>query len=145
MISPSPTLRFFAGSLIAYEASLAPSALAVLPSAFPVTEKLRPVIATYVGRSGYHALIYRSLILAREEVPWLGKVEISADGSLKNLTDLAIHEDSDEASAGNEILLARLLELMVAFIGEILIQQLVHDLWPVLPNDIDFNSSSSYD
>jgi hypothetical protein len=128
----TPTLRNFAGSLIDQETQMNPSPRATLPTAFPVTEKLRPLIATYVGRSGYHALLYRALILAREEVPWLFHVEISADGSLHNFAELAARQETAAANAGSEILLARLFELLVAFIGEILTLRLVQELWPTV-------------
>ncbi len=145
MSSATPTLRVFAASLIAYEARGNPPSPADLPTVFPVFEKLRPVIATYVGRSGYHALIYRALMLARDEVPWLREVVIDADGSLENLAELAASEDSADATAGSEVLLARLVELLVAFIGEILTLRLVHGLWPVLPIENEFTQGSSHE
>lgn len=143
MSPTTPTLRFFAGSLISYEARLNSSA--GMPTAFPVTEKLRPVIATYVGKSGYHALIHRALVLAREEILWLREVELAVDGSLKNFAELAACQNSAEATAGSEILLARLIELLVAFIGEILTLRLVHGLWPVLTIDNDFTQGNSHE
>lgn len=142
MSPATPTLRIFAASLIGYEAQVNPPSQADLPTALPVTEKLRPVIANYVGRSGYHALIYRTLMLARDEVPWLREVVIDADGSLENFADLAASQDSADATAGSEVLLARLIELLVAFIGELLTLRLVHGLWPVLPNDPHFTQEN---
>jgi hypothetical protein len=145
MSQAPPTLRIFAVSLIGHEALMNPSPPAKIPTAFPVTERMRPVVANYVGRSGYHALIYRALVLARDEVPWLHEVEIAANGSLHNFTELSDSQDSADAAAGSEVLLARLFELLVAFIGEILTLRLVSELWPTVLDDAEFTQDISYE
>lgn len=90
-----------------------------------------------MGRAGYHALILRALVLAREEVPWLGDVGIAADGGFENFAELAAKHESAEVANGSKVLLARLIGLLVAFIGELLTLQLVRELWPdIITNNL---------
>lgn len=145
MSQATPTLRIFAVSLIGHEALMNSFPLAKIPTAFPVTERMRPVVANYVGKSGYHALIFRALVMARDEVPWLCDVKIAADGSLYNFDELSDRQDSADAAAGSEVLLARLFELLVAFIGEILTLRLVQELWPSALDDPEFPQPSSHE
>lgn len=139
----APTSCIFAECLIGYEARLNPPSQDVVPTALPVIEKLRSVLATFMGKAGYRALILRSLVLARQEVPWLGDAEVTTDGGLKNFAGLAASQDTDEAIHGSEALLRHLLDLLVAFIGELLTLRLVHGLWPVISNHDDFTQNNS--
>ncbi len=143
MSHSTPTSRIFAECLIGHEARVNPPAQDGTPSALPVIGMLRPVLASFMGRAGYHALLLRALVLARNEIPWLCEVEIAADGGLNNFAGLAAGQDSAEATAGSEVLLAGLIDLLVAFIGEGLTLRLVHGLWPVISNDTDFTQDYS--
>jgi hypothetical protein len=96
-----------------------------------------------MGQTGYQALILRALMLARDEVPWLRDVVIDADGDLENFAELAAKHESAEVTNGSEALLAHLIALLVAFIGEALTLQLLHDLWPDLPTDDNFTQENS--
>lgn len=81
--------------------------------------------------------------MASEELPWLCKVEISANGSLENFAKLAAKLaaklDYAELIDGSEVLIG----LLEAFIGEALTLRLLHDLWPDLPSHDNFSQGNS--
>lgn len=145
MIHSSPTSRIFAECLIGHEGRVNRPSLDGLQTALPVIEKLGPALAAFMGRAGYRALLLRALVLARREVPWLCDVEIAADGGLENFAGLAARQEPAEATAGSEVLLAGLFDLLIAFIGEGLTLRLVHGLWPVIPSDPDFTLVNSHE
>ena len=92
-----------------------------------------------MGNAGFRALLSRALALANAEVPWLRAVQVKADGSLEGLEELHAQLDPDEIFEGRVVLLAQLLGLLVAFIGENLTLRLVREVWPKLSlNDLDF-------
>jgi hypothetical protein len=134
----TPQTRDFAERLIAYETRENKSSETKIPVACLVSEKLRPHLATLMGNTGFRALLSRALALANAEVAWLRAVHVKADGSLEGLDELEI--DPDEIFEGCAVLLAQLLGLLVAFIGENLTLRLVREVWPKLSlNDLDFN------
>lgn len=107
--------------------------------AFHVCEKLRQHLATFMGSAGFHTLFARALALATKEVPWLRAVRINEDGSLAGLEELQTQLGPDEMFEGGVVLLAQLLGLLVAFIGENLTVRLVREVWPkVTLDDWDF-------
>ena len=126
-------MRDFAESLIEYETKGNKSSTTEGSSAFLVCEKLRPQLATLMGSAGFRALVLRALALSSAEVSWLRAVHVKADGSFEGLEEQQAKLDPDEFSEGRVVLLAQLLGLLVAFIGEILTLQLVRDVWPKLP------------
>jgi hypothetical protein len=132
-------MRDFAERLIAYETTKNKSSETKTRAAFLVDEKLRPYLATLMGNVGFGALLSRALVLAKAEVPWLRALHVNADGSFRGLDELGAQVGPDEIFEGRVVLLAQLLELLVAFIGELLTLQLLRDVWPKLPlNDLDF-------
>jgi len=70
-------------------------------------------------------------------------VEIAANGDLENYAEQsAKHQSAD----GSEVLLAHLIGLLEAFIGEILTLRLIHDLWPDRPkDDNDFTQGNEHE
>lgn len=111
--------------------------------AFQVFDKLRPHLARLMGNGGFRALLSRALALANAEVSWLSAVHVKADGSLEGLEELHTQLDPAEFFEGGEVLLAQLLGLLVAFIGENLTVLLVREVWPkVSLNDLDLNLDS---
>jgi hypothetical protein len=132
-------MRNFAKRLMAYETSRNKSSETKTPAAFHVCEKLRPHLATLVGNGGIRALLSRALALAKAEVPWLRAVHVKADGSLEGWEELRAQLDPDEFFDGRVVLVAQLLGLLVAFIGESLTLRLVCEVWPKVPlNDLNF-------
>ena len=133
-------MREFAGYLIACETKRDKSSATKPPAAFVVCEKLRPPLANLMGNAGFRALLSRSLALANDEAPWLRAAHVKLDGSLEGLNDLEAQIDPDEFFEGSVVLLAGLLGLLAAFIGEKLTLQLVREVWPKLSlNDLDFS------
>jgi len=125
-------MRDFAKSLIAVEekAHRAPRTRPL--AGFYVCEKLRPPLATLMGNAGFHALLSRALLLAQGEVPWLKSVRVNADGSFEGLAELDRQLGPQEIAEGRIVLLAQLLGLLVAFIGEDLTMRLTLEIWPSL-------------
>jgi hypothetical protein len=141
MSRATPKTRDFAERLIAYETRENRSSEANTPAACLVGEKLRPHLATLMGNVGFRALLSRALALANAEVPWLRAVHVNADGSFEGLDKLGAQVDPDEIFEGCVVLLAQLLGLLVAFIGEELTLRLVLEVWPKLSlNDLDLGT-----
>jgi len=128
-------MRNFAKRLIAYEMGGNKSSGIKPPAAFLVCEKLRPHLAILAGSGGFQALLSRAFALANPEVPWLRTVHIKADGSLEGLEELQAQLDRDELFDGGVVLVAQLLGLLVAFIGENLTLRLLREVWPKVPLD----------
>ena len=80
----------------------------------------------------------RTLALANADFPWLRAVHVKTEGSLAGLDELGAQVDPDDIAKGCAVLLAEMLGLLVAFIGEDLTLRLVRDVWPNLPvNKLD--------
>jgi hypothetical protein len=145
MSHATPKLRSFAANLIRHEAVVYPPSPPQRPTVLPVIDRLRPLLATFMGQAGYKALILRALVLAREEAAWLSGVGIAADGGFENCDEFSADHESEEETDGGEILLARLIALLEAFIGEGLTLRLLLQLWPDLPADENFTQENSHD
>jgi hypothetical protein len=132
-------MRDFAERLIAHETRENKSSETKTSGPFLVGEKLRPHLAPLMGNVGFRALLSRALALANAEVPLLRAMHIKADGSFDGLDELGAQVDPDEIFKGRVVLLAQLLGLLVAFIGEDLTLRLVREVWPKLSlNNLDF-------
>jgi hypothetical protein len=132
-------MRNFARRLMAHETGGSESSETKNPADFPVFEKLHPRLATLMGNAGFRALVSRSLALANEEFRWLRAVHVRSDGALEGLEGLHAQLAPEVFFEGKAVLLAQLLGLMVAFIGEKLTVRLVGEVWPKLSlNDGDF-------
>jgi hypothetical protein len=134
-------MRNFAKRLVADEARENKSPATKTPADFNACEKLRPKLATLMGNAGFHALLSRALALAKAEVPWLRAVHVKADGTLEGVDEQHAQLDPDELFECRVVLLAQLLGLLVAFIGENLTLRLVREVWPKAPLDgLDFGN-----
>jgi hypothetical protein len=129
-------MRDLAERLVAYETKANKSSKTKTLAAFLVGEKLRPDLAALMGSVGFRALLSRALALANAEVPWLRAVHVKADGSFEGLDELEAQVDPEEIFEGGIVLLAQLLGLLVAFIGEDLTLRLVREVWSKLSLDI---------
>jgi hypothetical protein len=142
----TPKMRLFAKLLIAH--GLRRSNLSGTKSgvAFYVPETLRPHLATLLGNTGYSALLSRALALASAEVPWLRAVNVQPDGSLEGWNELAPRVDPQEIAEGSVVLVAHLLGLLVAFVGDDLTLRLVGEAWPRLPlHESDFGKGENHE
>jgi hypothetical protein len=132
-------MRDFAERLIAYEKRGNKFSATKTPAAFHVCEKLRPHLATLMGKAGFRALLSRALAVADAQVAWLRAVQVKVDGSLEGLDGIEAQVNPDERAEGSVVLVAQLLGLLVAFIGENLTLRLVREVWPkVALDDLDF-------
>ena len=135
MMNPAtPAMRNLALWLLAQEGIAGkPSEIEEMHAAFRVCGKLRSSLLTLVGAVGYRSLISRALTLAKKETPSLAKVQVKEDGSLEWTGALDLEQGMDEDAKGGVVLVAKLLGLLVTFIGQALTLRLVRDLWPDAP------------
>ncbi|MDB6133273.1 MAG: hypothetical protein JWM59_1516 [Verrucomicrobiales bacterium] len=125
-------MRVFAGHLIACEMTANKSSGTNSLAAFSVCERLGPRLTALVGHGGFHALLARVLSLTQAEAPALLAVRVSADGSWEGVDELEALAESGGIAGGGVILVAHLLGLLEAFIGENLTLRLVRETWPGL-------------
>jgi hypothetical protein len=127
MKTASQEMRRLANRLIAYEKNgnnRTPEA---------VFEKLCSKLATLMGTGGFRALLLRALALATREASCLSALHVRANGSLEGLDELHARIKPEQLLEAAVVLLANLLGLLVAFIGENLTLRLVREIWPKAP------------
>ena len=127
-----PESRDLARRLLACEADAGETSEPMKPVALRVYEKLRRRLSALAGVAGFHSLALRALTQAKSEAPGLWAVEVATDGSLRGVGEAEPPPDIDDDSAGEEgvVLIARLLGLLLIFLGEALTLNLISDLWP---------------
>ena len=123
-----------AHSLIAFELQSNQGTTAT-SEAFRACDRLRPPLTSLMGSGGFRAIHARALNLAGGKVPWLRGVQLAADGSLAGLEELQQQVEPNDFRQGGAVVLAHLLGLLVAFIGEPLTFRLVREAWPRIPLD----------
>jgi hypothetical protein len=129
---PPPETLDLARRILAFEAMEGKRSEPIQSAAVLVYEKLRLHLCALAGVAGYQALLSRALTLAKAEAPTLSAVQVTADGYLQGLSELAPQIGKDQAQEGEVVLLAQLLGLFLSFIGEALTLQLVQDVAPYL-------------
>jgi hypothetical protein len=128
MDTPSASTRDLARRLLAANQTASD---AHVDEAVLVSEKLRISLTKFAGVDGFASLLRRALVLASADVPALQSVKIGADGRLEGFEKLAA--DTGDGAVGGEAavaITARLLGLLVTFIGEPLTMRLLHESWP---------------
>ncbi len=125
MNTTTPAIMDLARRLIAVETTRNPPDGAV-GAALRACEALRGPLAKFVGLAGFHSMLSRAVMMAKDEFPSLGSVHVGPDGSLKGLGEGEQHQDADAGA----VVLAQLLGLLATFIGEPLTRRLVRDAWP---------------
>jgi hypothetical protein len=124
MVLP-PRTRDLAQSLIARESASGNASEPTEFAAFRVCETLRRPVSALAGDDGFRSLLSRALALATAEAPSLGAVRVAADGSFQGLDELGRQTHGDQVREGGVILIAQLLGLLLAFIGEAMTSRLV--------------------
>lgn len=119
-MNPSET-RDLAVRLLAREA--APVCQSTESDAVRVYEKLRGSLSAVAGVVGFQVLASRALALAKTEVPGLNAARIAADGELQGM-------EQTEAGEAGVALVARILGLLLVFLGQALTLQILRDAWP---------------
>ncbi len=104
-------------------------------SCFFACERLRSPLTHLMGAAGFHALLARSQVLAKEEAGWLQTIRLNPDGSFEGLDEALLQQTPDEQADGKVAMLTQLLGLLVAFIGVTLTMNLVSQIWPNFPLD----------
>jgi hypothetical protein len=132
MTMATPQLRDFARLLVAHEMLADQPSGTTIPAPCYACEKLRLPLALLIGNAGFSALLSRSRALASVEFPWLSSLQVKADGSFEGLEEIAAQVSTDELFEGCVVLLAQLLGLLAAFIGEDLMLRLLREVWPNL-------------
>ena len=125
-------MRDLANRLVAFEAAGSKASEPLEFAAPRVYEKLRMRLSILAGVAGFQSLALRALTQARSDAPGLRSVEVAADGSLKGLagSERPVAIDNDSTGGGAVVLIGRLLELFLIFLGEALTLNLISDLWP---------------
>ena len=137
-------MRDVAARLIADETRGGKSAATGPPAVFHVCEKLRPHLATLMGKAGFRAVLARALAVVSAEVPWLVAVQANADGALEGWDNAEVPGEAKKLEEGSVVLVAQLLGLLVAFIGESLTLRFVRDVWPKLSfDDLNFTNGTN--
>ena len=125
---PPQKTRDLARSLIATEADAAKPPLHTEPASVRVYERLRRQLGASVGVDGFQALASRALALAKSESPRLSAVQLTANGGLFGLGEVASRTDVDVDGDAGIILIAQLLGLFLTFLGEATTLRLIEDL-----------------
>ena len=120
--------RDLAHSLVTSEAEASATALQTETAAERVYEKLRRKLGSPVGVDGFRALASRALALAKAESHGLSAVQIAANGGLRGLGEAESQTDADNDGEAGVILIAQLLGLFLAFLGEATTLRLIEDL-----------------
>lgn len=144
MRQPTPQMRDLAERLLECEADEIKSyGTKTLPAA-AVCERLRAPLAALMGRSAFCALLSRALALARQKVPSLRAERVNAEGVWERSNEATVPVSAAKEVLGSIALVAQLLELLVAFIGENLTLRLLRDIWPnLLLNEWNFDIRES--
>ena len=132
-------LEAIATRLLAFEES---NSSAKNAAVFEVCEKLRGALSQLTGVAGFRSLLSRALALAGGEVAWLRGLHIKLDGSLEGLDVLKAKLEKKAMSQGEIALVARLIGLLVTFIGPALTQRLLQDIWPKI-EDLNFETDDA--
>ncbi len=136
-------MRDLATRLIAHETKGHKSSEPSAPAAFYVCEKLRPHLATLLGKAGYRAVLSRALAVTSAEVPWLVALQVNADGALEGWDAAEVPAAAAELTENSVLLVAQVLGLLVAFIGDNLTLRMVRDVWPTLSlEDLNFTKGN---
>lgn len=128
----TPRMRNFAKYLIVHEGDTAESSLTENQATLGVLEKLRPQLEELMGNTGFRALVMHSMVRAKDEVPWLVEARMNPDGSFNGFDPTLALTSPEKLSKGGAVMLAWFLGLLASFIGELLTNQLVLEVWPEL-------------
>ena len=126
----SPEVQDLAGQLVAFEAALDGSADAHASAPVRVIENVREHLIKLTGVHGFRSLLSRALTLAREEVPSLASLQVTANGSLEGYEGIDHSPKAGAAGQAGIVLVAHLVELLVTFIGAPLTLRLLREKWP---------------
>jgi hypothetical protein len=140
-----PEMRDLAQRLMACEANASNTSESAELIILRVYEKLRKSLGEFAGSAAFRSLASRALAMARSEIPSLQAVQVAEDGALKGLGyglghglsefGPQIHFEEDrhgEQPIGDDgiAVIARLLGLLLIFVGEPITLRLLRNAWP---------------
>jgi hypothetical protein len=130
-------LRELAHRLLAYEVVVGKTSEPMEFPTFRVYEKLRQSLSAFAGVAAFEFLAFRALTQAKSEAPGLWAVQVAEGGSLQGLGQFEPQIDMEKdladrfpAGDGGIILIARLLGLLLLFLGDALTLSLLRNTWP---------------
>ena len=138
----SPETRDLAQRLLTYEADADKRSTSMESATLRAYEKLRQCLVTFAGVASFQSIAMRALVLEQADVPNLCAVQVTAEGSLQGLGDVEFQTSMDKDLAGRQqagedppdeaeaILIARILGLLLTFLGEALTLSLLRNAWP---------------
>jgi hypothetical protein len=138
----SPETRDLAQRLLTYEADADKRSTSMESATLRAYEKLRQCLVTFAGVASFQSIAMHALVLAQADVPNLCAVQVTAEGSLQGLGDVEFQTSMDKDLAGSQqagedppdeaeaILIARILGLLLTFLGEALTLSLLRNAWP---------------
>ena len=136
-MTTSPKTRDLALCLLNYEAVSAKSSESMESATLSVYEKLRQSLSVFAGVAAFESLAFRALTQAKSEAPSLWAVQVAEGGSLQGLGEFEPQIDMDKdladkfpAGDGGIVLIARLLGLLLIFLGEASTLSLLRNAWP---------------
>jgi len=127
-VLPPQKTRDLARSLVACEADASDTSLHSEPATVRVYERLRRQLGAPVGTEGFQALASRALSMAKAESSRLSAVQVTANGSLRGLSEVESQTNTDGHGEAGIDLIANLLGLFLTFLGEATTLRLIEDL-----------------
>jgi len=135
----TPQVRHLAGRLVAQGAQ-ANRSLKAESMSFHAWETLRVQLGILMGTAGCVSLVARAVALASHKAPRLRDLRVNSDGSMEMTGGSATSVSTDAIAAAEVAVLTELLGLLVAFIGEALTVQMLHEAWPKMAlHELDFS------
>ena len=131
MNNPSPQMRLVAERVIGWEKRAYKTASGAKPVVAVVCEKMQPVLGMLMGNGGFRVLLTRALARATLLEPSLQAARVTNEGALV-IESGSTPLDQKKLEAGSIALVAEVLGLLEAFIGEKLTIRFVRDAWPKL-------------
>ena len=136
MNAAPPAARALARRLLSLESGGQDDPEALAAAIDRATGRLRGRLAGLVGQHGFAALCARAVRLAQRETPTLAGITYDArpPGGLRGTHEFVLANASDPAAATAALasILAQLIGLLIAFIGQDLTVRLIHEAWPEL-------------
>jgi hypothetical protein len=130
-------MRDLAHRLLAFEVVAGKTSEPVEFATLRVYEKLRQSLSAFVGVAAFESLAFRALAQAKSEAPSLWALQVAEGGSLQGLGEFEPQIDMDKdlsgefpAGDGGIVLIARLLGLLLIFLGEAITLSLLRNAWP---------------
>jgi hypothetical protein len=130
-------MRDLARCLLDYEAAASKASEPAESATLHVYEKLRQSLVAFAGTAAFHSLAFRALTQAKSEAPSLWAAQVAEDGSLRGLGEFEPEVEMDKDHAGEYstgeggiALIARLLGLLLIFLGKTLTLSLLRNAWP---------------